>query len=56
MTVSRVVIGLLAMLAGAALFVLADHDDSPGGQLIAVLIMFSGLYYIVFKEKQNRPR
>lgn len=38
----RIAVGLAAIVGGLTLFVYGEFDDSPGGQALGALIVFSG--------------
>lgn len=50
----KLLLSFLAVPVGAILFYLAELDDSPGGQLIALVIAFLGAIHIVKAIKKRR--
>lgn len=44
---------ILAIALGAVLFIYAEIDDSPGGQLIGLLVALSGVV-MLFRNKKKR--
>ena len=47
----RTLYSVLAVLAGIFLIVFGGYDDSPGGQLIGLLLTIFGLYRLVIGNK-----
>lgn len=44
---------IVAILFGMFLFVYGEIDDSPGGQLLGLLIIITGIVGIIKKKKKN---
>jgi len=42
----KFLISILAIPLGALMFVYAEIDDSPGGQLLGLIVAVSGVYHI----------
>ncbi|TSC82780.1 MAG: Uncharacterized protein G01um101420_138 [Parcubacteria group bacterium Gr01-1014_20] len=53
MNKSRVIYSVLAILFGAFMFVYGEFDDSPGGQLIGLLIGIIGIIGVIKSKKKN---
>ncbi len=51
MTITRILSLILAILIGVFMFVYGEIDDSPGGQLIGVLVVVISII-IFFKKKK----
>ncbi|MEK7574957.1 MAG: hypothetical protein AAB511_01880 [Patescibacteria group bacterium] len=47
---------VLVILFGAFLFVYGEYDDSPGGQLLGLLVVIIGIVSIVKNRKKNSNR
>ncbi|MFA6460091.1 MAG: hypothetical protein WCV73_02425 [Patescibacteria group bacterium] len=47
------ILGILAILFGAFLFVYGEFDDSPGGQVIGLVLAITGIVVIIKSRKQN---
>ena len=54
MNKSRIIYSILAILLGAFMFVYAGIDDSPGGQLLGVIVVIVGIIGII-KSKKKAP-
>lgn len=48
----RLTYSVLAMLLGAFLFVFGGYDDSPGAQLLGVIIIVLGIVGVVKSRKR----
>ncbi|MEK7608780.1 MAG: hypothetical protein AAB495_04325 [Patescibacteria group bacterium] len=44
---------VLAILFGAFLFVYGEIDDSPGGQLLGLLVVIAGIVGVIKSKKKN---
>jgi len=53
MSKSRIIYSILAILIGILMFVYAGIDDSPGGQLIGVLVVVFGIVGLVKRKKKT---
>ncbi len=53
MNKSRVLYFVLAMLIGVLMFVYAEVDDSPGGQLIGVIAVIIGIVGLIKSKKKT---
>ena len=49
----RVIFPVLAIALGAFLIVYGGYDDSPGGQLLGVLIIIGGIVGVIRERKKN---
>ena len=49
----RIAYSILAILAGGFLFVYGGYDDSPGAQLLGLIIVIIGIVGIVKSGKKN---
>lgn len=49
----RLTCSVLAILFGAFMFVYGEFDDSPGGQLLGLLVAIAGVVGIVKSRKKN---
>lgn len=43
MNIVKIILSVLAVFSGAFLFVYGEFDDSPGGQLLGILIAVVGV-------------
>ncbi|MDO8557025.1 MAG: hypothetical protein Q7R98_00990 [Candidatus Jorgensenbacteria bacterium] len=53
MNKSRVIYSFLAILFGAFMFVYGEIDDSPGGQLLGLLVAIIGIVGIIKSKKKT---
>ncbi|TSC59617.1 MAG: Uncharacterized protein LiPW15_637 [Parcubacteria group bacterium LiPW_15] len=53
MNKSRIAYSVLAILFGAFMFVYGEFDDSPGGQLLGLLIAIIGIVGAVKSKKKK---
>ena len=53
MNKSRIIYSILAILFGAFMFVYGGIDDSPGGQLIGLVVVVSGIVGIIKSKKKT---
>jgi uncharacterized membrane protein HdeD (DUF308 family) len=49
----KVVFSIFAVLLGVFIFIYGGYDDSPGAQLLGVLVMASGVANIIKKRKKK---
>ena len=50
---SRIVYSIFAILFGAFMFVYGEIDDSPGGQLLGLLVVIVGIVGIIKSKKRT---
>lgn len=48
---SRIIYSVIAILFGAFMFVYGGFDDSPGGQLLGVLAIITGIVGIIKSKR-----
>ena len=53
MNKSRILYSILAILFGAFMVVYGEIDDSPGGQLLGLLVVIIGVVGIIKSKKKN---
>ena len=53
MTKSKMLYFILAILIGVLIFIYAGVDDSPGGQLIGVLVVIISIVGIIKSKKKG---
>ena len=53
MNKSRIVYSILAILLGVFMFVYGEYDDSPGGQLLGVVLAIIGIMGAIKSKKKN---
>ncbi len=53
MHISRITVYILAILFGIFLFVYGGYDDSPGGQLLGLALVITGIAGIIKRTKNN---
>lgn len=49
----RVIYSILAILFGAFMFVYGGYDDSPGGQLLGLVVAIIGIVGVIKSKKKN---
>ena len=49
---SRILLSILAVLFGVFMFVYGGYDDSPGGQLLGLLLVIAGIVGLVKSRKK----
>ncbi len=49
----RILYSILAILIGALMFIYAGYDDSPGGQLIGLIVAIIGVVGLVKSKKKT---
>ena len=54
MTIGEITYFVFAVLLGACMFVYAGIDDSPGGQLLGVLVGVSGIIVLARGKKNHK--
>ena len=52
MNVVRIIFSILAILFGIFMFVYGEWDDSPGGQLLGVILAILGVVGIIKSKKK----
>ena len=53
MNKSRIVYSVIAIILGAFLFVYGGYDDSPGAQLLGLLVVIGGIVGVI-KARRKR--
>ncbi|MES3032113.1 MAG: LPXTG cell wall anchor domain-containing protein [Patescibacteria group bacterium] len=53
MKTSHLIYSILAILFGAFMVVYGGVDDSPGGQLLGLVLVIGGIVFIVRSKKKN---
>lgn len=53
MNKTKLLFSILGILFGVLLFVYGGYDDSPGGQLLGLVIAIFGVVFIVKSKKKN---
>lgn len=53
MNKSRILYFVLAILFGASMFVYGEFDDSPGGQMIGLLVIIIGIVDLITSKKKT---
>ena len=48
---NRILYSILAILLGGFLFVYSEYDDSPGGQLIGLIVAVIGILGVIRAKK-----
>lgn len=49
------ILSILAILFGIFMFFYGGYDDSPGAQLLGVVLAITGIVLIVKSKKKNPP-
>ena len=49
----RILYAILAILSGAFLFVYGEFDDSPGGQLLGLVLVIIGIVGVIKSNKKT---
>ena len=52
----KILLFVLAILVGAFMVVYGGYDDSPGGQLLGLVMVVGGIVGIVKKLKKKTPK
>lgn len=53
MNKGKLLLFVLAILFGAFMFVYGEYDDSPGGQLLGLVIAIIGIVGVIKSKKKN---
>ncbi|MEK7511172.1 MAG: hypothetical protein AAB582_02970 [Patescibacteria group bacterium] len=53
MKIIWIVLSLLGMALGVSLFIYGGYDDSPGAQLLGLLVVIAGVVGIVRNRKKS---
>lgn len=53
MNISRILYSILAISFGAFMFVYSGYDDSPGGQLLGLIMVIIGIVGVIKSRKKN---
>ena len=53
MNIGRIIYSTLAILFGIFLFIYGEYDDSPGGQLLGLLIFVAGIVGVIKSKKKK---
>ena len=53
MKILKIAFFILLIIIGGFMFVYAEIDDSPGGQLIGVIVAIIGVVGLIKKKKKN---
>lgn len=51
MKIVKIIVSILAILFGAFLFVYGEFDDSPGGQVMGLVIIILGVVGVIKSKK-----
>ncbi|MFA5134531.1 MAG: hypothetical protein WC505_01950 [Patescibacteria group bacterium] len=51
--ITRIALSILAILFGAFMFVYGGYDDSPGGQLLGLVLVIGGIVLIIKSRKKK---
>ncbi|MFZ2190347.1 MAG: hypothetical protein WA057_02565 [Candidatus Magasanikiibacteriota bacterium] len=54
MNKSKIILSILAILFGIFMFIYGEYDDSPGGQLLGLLLIITGIVVIIKIGKTKR--
>ena len=46
---------IIVILLGLFMFVYGEYDDSPGGQLLGLLVVIIGIVGMVMRRKKTQP-
>ena len=55
MTIKRIILCIFLILIGVLMFIYAGIDDSPGGQLIGVVVVIGGIVGL-FKGRKKTSK
>lgn len=50
---TKITFSILAILLGIFMFILAGYDDSPGGQLLGLIVVIIGVVGLLKNKKIN---
>ncbi len=53
MNMAKIIFSILTILFGIFMFVYGEFDDSPGGQLLGLLIVVAGIVGVIKSNKKN---
>ena len=53
MNIRRIIYSILAILLGVFMFVYAGIDDSPGGQLLGLIVVIAGIIGVIKSKKKK---
>lgn len=53
MNITKILFSLLAILFGVFMVVYGEYDDSPGGQLLGLVLFFLGIVGMVKSRKKK---
>jgi LPXTG-motif cell wall-anchored protein len=53
MSKTKILLSILAILFGVFMFVYGGYDDSPGGQLLGVLLVGAGVWIFVKNRRKD---
>ena len=56
MAKTRLLISILAIVLGAFMFVYGEKDDSPGGQLLGLVLFIVGIVWVIRARKKGLKR
>ena len=55
LSMTKRILSILAILFGIFMFFYGGYDDSPGAQLLGVVLAITGIVLIVKSKKKNPP-
>lgn len=53
LSIKKLIIFILTLMLGGFLFVFGEYDDSPGAQLLGLLIAVGGFVNLVYRRKKS---
>lgn len=53
MSISKVLLFVVAILFGIFMFVYGEYDDSPGGQLLGLILVIFGIGALIMGRRKN---
>jgi len=54
MTKSRILYLVLAIMIGVLMFIYAEVDDSPGGQLLGLIVVIIGIAGLIVSKRKTK--
>jgi hypothetical protein len=53
MNIKRILFSVIEILLGTFMFIYGGYDDSPGGQLLGIVMVFFGIVGIIKSKKKT---
>lgn len=56
MKLLKLLVYIIAVVIGLLMFIYAGVDDSPGGQLIGVVVVLTSIIFLLRERKNNKNK